>query len=274
MVDALFDPPVDFRRVGAGPVHSQIERWFRDAVERGDLVPGDRLPREQDLAVAFSVSRMTLRQALGALQARGLVLRTPGRFGGTSIAEPTVECDLTGLAGFTEQMRRANVRAGARVVQAVTVPASRAAAEALELTGSAPVHLVVRVRTAHGLPLALERSHFPAEAFADLLQRRLTGSLYEVLRLDYGQRPVTATEVLEPAIARDDEARLLEVVSGTPLLLITRIAYAAFGRPVEYARDLFRPDRVKVSVRSRVDEADELSGGRDQPAGGELSAQP
>jgi GntR family transcriptional regulator len=255
VADALFCPPIGFERTGGLPVHAQIERWFMAAIDRGELVVGDRLPREQDLAAAFGVSRMTLRQALGALATRGLLLRTPGRFGGTSIAEPKVECDLTGLVGFTEQLRRAHLRAGARVVQAVTLPAVRPVATALDLERSAAVHLVVRVRTAQGAPLALERSYFPAELFSDLLQRKLTGSLYALLSEGYGHRPSTATEVLEPAVAREDEARLLEVPAGSPLLLITRTAYAASGRPVEYARDLFRPDRVRVSVRSGLGQA-------------------
>ena len=48
---------------------------------------------------------MTLRQALGALEARGLVQRKRGRSGGTFVTRPRIECDLTGLPGFTEQMR-------------------------------------------------------------------------------------------------------------------------------------------------------------------------
>jgi GntR family transcriptional regulator len=256
VLEALFDPPAGFDRVPGVPAHAAIERWFLDAIERGDLVAGDRLPREQDLAAAFGVSRMTLRQALATLAGRGIVRRTPGRFGGTSIAVPTVERDLSGPASFTEQLRRAHLRAGARVVEAVTVPASRAAAEALELRPGDPVHRVVRVRTAQGQRLALEHSHFPEQTFPDLLRRRLTGSLYDVLRTEYGQRPVTATEVLEPVVSREEEAGLLDVEPGAPLLLVVRVAYAASCRPVEYARDLFRPDRVKVFVRSRLDEPD------------------
>ncbi|HEX2809505.1 MAG TPA: GntR family transcriptional regulator, partial [Kineosporiaceae bacterium] len=217
MAEALFCPPIGFERTVGLPVYAQIERWFMAAIDRGELVVGDRLPCEQDLAVAFGVSRMTLRQALGALATRGLLRRTPGRFGGTSIAEPKVECDLTGLAGFTEQLRRAHLRAGARVVRTATLPAARAVATALDLDRAAMVHLVVRVRTARGVPLALERSYFPADQFGGLLERRLTGSLYAMLSDDYGQRPTTATEVLEPAIAGDDEAVLLEVPAGSPL---------------------------------------------------------
>ena len=85
------------------PAHVQIERWFTEAIGRGDLMAGDRIPREQDLAAAFGVSRMTLRQALAALAARGVVDRQPGRAGGTFIVEPKIACDLTGLAGFTDR---------------------------------------------------------------------------------------------------------------------------------------------------------------------------
>lgn len=245
-------PSVDALGAAAGPVHARIERWFVDAIGRGELSPGDRLPREQDLAVAFGVSRMTLRQALSGLAARGVVERIPGRFGGTFIVEPKVECDLTGLAGFTEQVRRAHSRAGARLVEALTQPAQRPVADALGLAAGAAVHLVVRVRTANRVPLVLERSWFPADAFPGLLSQGLGGSLYAVLRRRYGLAPTTATEVLDPVLADADVARLLGTDPGAPLLRITRTAYAASGRAVEFARDVVRPDRVRVSVRSGV----------------------
>ncbi len=107
----------DLTDASSGPAHARIERWLTDVIGRGDLVPGDRLPPEGDLAALLGVSRMTLRQALGRLEAIGTVVRKPGRSGGTFVDEPKILCDLTGLAGFTEQMRRANVRAGARVVR-------------------------------------------------------------------------------------------------------------------------------------------------------------
>ena len=115
------------------PAHVRIEAWLTSVIGSGALVPGDKLPREETLAAALGVSRMTLRQALATLEGLGTILRKPGRLGGTFVAEPKIVCDLTGLAGFTEQMRRANLRAGARVVSATTKPASRTAARALGL---------------------------------------------------------------------------------------------------------------------------------------------
>lgn len=234
------------------PAHAGIARWLTDLIGRGDLVPGDRLPREDTFAAALGVSRMTLRQALATLEGKGTLERKSGRLGGTFVREPRIECDLTGIAGFTEQMRRANLRAGARLVSAATVPANATVAAALSIQRCESVHQIIRVRTARREPLAIERSHFPVGPFPDLLDHGLSGSLYTVLARDYGQRPASAVESLEPVIARDDEAHLLQVEVGAPLMLITRTAYTAAGLAVEFARDIFRPDRIKIALQTGI----------------------
>lgn len=240
-------PPAD-----GGPVHASIARWLTDLIGRGDLVPGDRLPREDRFAAALGVSRMTLRQALATLEGKGTVERKSGRTGGTFVREPRIECDLTGMAGFTEQMRRAHVRAGARMVSAAAVPANAKVATALAVQRDEPVYEIVRVRTARREPLAIERSYFPVAPFPDLLDHGLSGSIYALMSRTYGQRPTAASESLEPVIARPDEAELLHVEPGSPLMLITRTAFTTAGLAVEFARDLFRPDRIKVSLQTGI----------------------
>jgi GntR family transcriptional regulator len=228
--------------------HAQIEDWLADAIAAGQLSPGDRLPTEQDLATWLGVSRMTLRHALSELAQRGLVTRTVGRSGGTFVAEPKLEQDLTTLAGFSEQLRRYGKVAGARVLAATRITASPAATAALELPDGAAVHDVRRIRLADGRPIVIEHSQFPADLFPGLLECRLDGSLYELLAENYGQRPHRARESLEPVVAGVREAEALEVEEGAPLMLVERTAYARTGQPLEYARDLFRGDRTKVVV--------------------------
>ncbi|MDQ1752903.1 MAG: GntR family transcriptional regulator [Pseudonocardiales bacterium] len=115
---------------------------------------------------------------------------------------------------------------------------------------SEPVHEVVRVRSADRQPLALERSFFPAGIFGDLLEHDLTGSLYHLLTNRYEQRPLTATEFLEPVNPTETETELLGLEQGIAVMLVERTAFTAAGLAVEYARDLFRPDRVRISVHS------------------------
>jgi GntR family transcriptional regulator len=234
------------------PAHTRIEQWLTGVIDSGVVVPGDKLPREEALAAGLGVSRMTLRQALAALERHGTIVRKPGRLGGTFIAEPRIVCDLTGLAGFTEQMRRAHVRAGARVVSATTHPAGRLTARALGLDRGDLVHEVVRVRSANREPLAIEQTHLPAALFPDLLEHRLTGSLYALMAKRYDHAPHTATEVLEPVIASPAQAGLLHVDAGSPLMRIERTTFTASGVAVEFARDVFRADRTRITLRAGV----------------------
>jgi GntR family transcriptional regulator len=253
MIRALGATP-DLDRDSAVPAHAQIETWLVEQIDGGGVRPGDRLPGERDLAARLGVSRMTLRQALAGLERRGVLVRHPGRAGGAFVAEPQIECDLTGLAGFTEVVRRANARPGARLLSARTLPAVAGVAARLELAEGDLVHEVRRIRTANRAVIALERSYLPADLFPDLLDQGLRGSLYQLIATRYGQRPHTAVERLEAVAARPDEAAALGVEIDAPLMLIERTAHSVAGRPLEFARDLFRPDRVRIVVRSGVDQ--------------------
>src|ERR1700760_3850567 len=154
-------PPRIVREPGT-TVHAQIEDWLAGQIATGALAPGDRLPTEQDLAAWFGVSRMTLRHALAELARRGLVTRTVGRRGGTFVAAPKLEQDLTTLAGFSEQLRRHGMVAGGPGLSPRRPPAGPAAAAALQLGEEELVYEVRRVRLGDGRPIALERSLFPA----------------------------------------------------------------------------------------------------------------
>ena len=238
-------PPRIVREPGTS-VPRQIEDWLAGQIATGALAPGDRLPTEHDLAKWFGVSRMTLRHALAELARRGLVTKTVGRHGGTVVAAAKLEQDLTTLAGFSEQLRRHGMVAGARVLSARERPAGPAAAAALRLAEGDPVHEVRRIRLADGTPIAVEHSLFPASLFEGMLERRLDGSLYELLETQYGQRPYRARESLEPVTAGVREAEALEVPEGAPLMQVQRTAYAESGTPLEFARDLFRGDRTRL----------------------------
>ena len=240
-------PPKIIRAPGI-TAHGQIENWLADEIAAGRLAPSDRLPTEQELAAWLGVSRMTLRHALAELAQRGLVTRTVGRSGGTFVAAPKLEQDLTVLAGFSHQLRRYGLVAGARVLAAAQIPASATAAAALEIGQGEPVYEVRRLRLADGQPILLEHSQFPAHRCPGMLDYRLDGSLYELLEEKYGQRPHRARESLEPVAAGVREAEALQIAEGAPLMLVERTAYAKSGMPLEFARDLFRGDRTRVVV--------------------------
>ena len=230
---------------GRGPAHTQIELALETAIERGRLAPGDRLPAERELAERYGVSRMTLRQALGALEQRGRLVRSKGRYGGTFVAESKLE--LTGTSALSDQLRGLGLAAGARVLSACERDAAPDEAEL-----GRRVYAIERVRLANGEPVALERGAYSVDAFPGMLDGALEGSLYDLIRARYDAVPVRAHERLEPGLAQPEEAAPLGIEPGAPVMLVERTAYSASGRPVEHSRDVFRGDRTTVVWESQI----------------------
>jgi GntR family transcriptional regulator len=233
-----------------GLLHTQIANAVASSITLGHFRTGDRLPPERELAKEFGVNRLTVRQALAELQIRKLIHRRTGRNGGTFIAEPVIEYDLTTFAGFSEQARRLGHVASARILRTEKAIADAATADELQLTEDAEVYEIDRLRFADELPVLLEHSSFPAERFAGLLGEPLHGSIYEVLDRRYDARPVRAVERITPVNANVKTARLLGVTRGTPLLRVERVAFDVHGAPVESARDILRADRSRTLVWS------------------------
>ncbi|WP_308464498.1 GntR family transcriptional regulator [Ferrimicrobium sp.] len=235
------------------PPYQQIELLLLEAISSGQLKGGDRLPAERELALHFGVSRMTLRHALVRLENRGLVAKVIGRSGGTFVQGPKIACDLSRIAGFTEQLKNNGLRPGARVLAAVEQPADDELAKTLEIAPNTGCYRIDRLRLADEKPVAIEQSWFPAERFPGLIEHDLRGSLYLILEETYGERPTRALETLESVRLSRAQAELLGLRGAQPGLQIERIAYSLGGRVVEYARDIFRGDRTKVTLWSGLD---------------------
>jgi GntR family transcriptional regulator len=191
---------------------------------------------------------MTARAALGALAQRGMVERDVGR--GTFVSPTKLRHDLRRFAGFTETARREGLAPDAQVRSLEQIPAPDAVAGALKIDPGDAVYRVQRLRLADAAPLALEDSWIPARRFPGLLDHEMRGSLYALMRDAYGLEPVRAIEHLEPALADAARADTLGIEPGAPLMLITRIAFAAGDVPVEFARDHHRGDRVRFIVEA------------------------
>lgn len=231
-----------------GPTAEDVRRRLLDQISRGRA--GERLGAERDLAHELGVSRSTVRQALGALGEAGVVRRVPGRGGGTFVRQQKVERDLSRVVGVPALLRRQGMTAGSRIVGTAMVAADEETRSALGLAAGAYVLDVVRIRLADGTPISLEHVRLPAEMFPGLLDLPLGGSLYELLQEQFGLVPGEAVEHIEVVAAGEDEASILDVEPGAPLLSIRRTTEDVDGRPFESSHDLFRADRTTITVRT------------------------
>ena len=226
------------------PLYLQIAEGLLDQIETGQLAPGDRLPPERELSDMLGVTRMTLRRALGMLEAQGLLERRQGD--GTYIAQPKIERQADQLVPFTSGMKRRGLVPGARLVSLEQRPVEASLARELRLATGAPVYAIHRLRLINRQPVMLERLVLPAERFPRLERFDLAKrSLYEIMETEYGVIVQRARQSLEPVAATPYEAELLGVAPGAPLMLERRTAFDQQDQPVEVGRDLYRGDRFR-----------------------------
>ncbi|GAA0503624.1 FadR/GntR family transcriptional regulator [Saccharopolyspora thermophila] len=81
-----------WERLAPTSIAGRVEQQIMQAINSGRYSPGDRLPPEREFAELLGVSRPTVREAIGALKARGIVEVLHGR--GVFIAEPETTREL------------------------------------------------------------------------------------------------------------------------------------------------------------------------------------
>ncbi len=234
-----------------GRAAEEVRRRILAEIANGQLRPGQKLGAERDLAIDLQVSRSTLRQALRVLEETGVVRRLPGRGGGTFVSPEKIDRDLSQIVGVPSLLRGQGFTSGTRLISAAVLLADPKTQMALGLSDGDYNFDVVRIRLADSIPISLEHARFPAEMFPGLLERPLGNSLYELLSKHYDTTPDEAVEHIDLVNATSDEARILEVPLGSPLLSITRTTMDTKGRKIEYSHDLFRGDRTRITVRTK-----------------------
>jgi GntR family transcriptional regulator len=226
------------------PAYLQIEEQLADRIEGGEFAPGDRLPTERELSEQLEVSRMTVRAAMDRLVQRDLIVRRQGK--GTFVAEEKLRQDASKLQGFFENTVGQGILPVSRLLERREVFATRHLAGILDVSVGEPLYRVVRLRGARGVAVVLETSYFPAAVVPGLLAMDLEhSSIYRLMGQSFDARPVRARQSLEVATAQAEEAAALGIPPGSPVMLVERVSWDALDRTVEYARDLYHPDRSR-----------------------------
>lgn len=228
------------------PRYRQIINYYSNLIESGQLRDGDRMPTEEEIGTLFRVSRITVRQALDDLSRAGLIYKMQGR--GSFVSSHKTDIGLNHLVGFSEEMRQQGLTPSTRLVQQEIIMPSEQIATALQLEPMQEVLQIVRIRCANEMPMALERAHLPFYRFPGLAHQDLTGSLYTMLREQYGCETSRATQSIQAATATRRDADLLEMKQGEPVLNISRITYGQDGMPFEFVTSVYRGDRYVFNV--------------------------
>lgn len=229
------------------PLYHQLADLLRSKISSGEYALGQQLPSERELMSTYEISRNTVRDAIDVLVQEGLVERDHGR--GTFVALPKLKLGLTRMTSFSEDMRERNLRPASQLLNSeVIFPPDAVAARLQALPGEKVLYLK-RLRLADDLPMAINISYFTLTQFPDLAKENFQDeSAYWILEHKYQVRLSHAEQTMRACSATQNQAELLKIAKGDPILVIEGVAFNCDSVPIEFMTQIYRGDRYVFSI--------------------------
>jgi GntR family transcriptional regulator len=240
------------------PAYRQIADHLRAAILSGQFGAGAQLPSERALMDTYRAARGTVRQAIAALRAEGLIDIEQGR-GAFVRRRPPVQRKAydrfarrhrdAGKAAYTVEMEKEGRRPEVEVLEIAPGPAPAQMARLLQVPEGSQVLIRRRRYLADGQPMELATSYLPWE----LVQgTKITetdtgpGGIYARLE-EMGHQLKRFTEDVRARMPLPEEARALHLPPGVPVFALVRTAYDVEDTPVEVCDTVMAADRYVLS---------------------------
>lgn len=220
------------------PLYQQIKKLIVQSLQAGEWRSGELIPSEIELANRFKVSQGTVRKAIDALAADNLVIRKQGK--GTFVAthhEARAQFRFLRLKPDIGDAHYPNNS----IIEAKRIRAPADIARQLDLKSGDPVVFIKRIQSFSGEPTILEELWLRGAIFKGLSVERMMeykGPMYALLETEFDTRMIRALENIRAVAADQDDAALLQVAPGTPLLSVNRLSFTYGDKPVEVRRSL------------------------------------
>ena len=231
------------KRLVREPLYQQLHEVLRELLRTREFAAGDRFLTERQLCARFGVSRPTANKVLAGLVAEGVLEFRKGV--GTFVRGAFLDYDLRSLVSFTRKAEQAGKRPSTNVLVFEKVAAASLPGEIpveLQLTESALLFYMERLRLADGAPVIHERRWVPCELCRGLTRRDLHGSIYSFWTERLGLVIAGADQLIRAVNIRAPESALLGVRSGAAGFLVRATGCLADGRPLWTERTTYRGD--------------------------------
>ncbi|MFM2483045.1 UTRA domain-containing protein [Celerinatantimonas sp. YJH-8] len=227
----------------------QIREQLRQQLDAGVFDKDHKLPSERQLSELFAVSRMTLKDALSALEAEGLIYREGRR--GWFVAVPRLIYNPLSRSHFHRMVEEQHRRADTEVLSIQSELASPELMRVMELEPLTPIERLTRRRSIDGRAVLLVENCLVSRYFPDILKEDLTQSLTELYRQRYGYRNSRSRFDVQPAAAPASVAKALHLSPGQMVLKIIRVNYNQAGELIDSEFEYWRHDAVCIRIDSQ-----------------------
>jgi GntR family transcriptional regulator len=230
------------------PKYHQLASILLQKIEDGDWAPLSPIPSERQMETLYNISRTTIREAIANLIRQGYLYREHGK--GTFVSPKKLQTGLNELTSFSEDLIKRGIHPGQIILEISREVPPTKIIQKLELSPGASVTRIERVRLGDDIPIGIQISYTVLSEDQIITRYELdeAGSLYNVYKEKYNIILAEADETVEVVLATLEEARLLQIEKGSPLLLNERLSFSQDRKQVEFVKILYRGDRYQYFV--------------------------
>lgn len=227
---------------------STICQTLNARIVAGEFNTGGKLPSERALSEQFSTTRITLQEALGQLEAQGVIYRQVRR--GWFISPPRLVYNPLQRSHFHAMAQQQGRDAHTQVIDSGHVQADAALARRLELPEGAEVYRIRRLRFIDARAVLYCEHYLNPAYFAGILDADLTQSLTALYAERYGIRYGRVRFDMLPTLLPQEAAAMLKVTYGSPSLFITRVNRDQHDRVIDCDLEYWRYDALHIDVEA------------------------
>ncbi|MGI6160912.1 MAG: GntR family transcriptional regulator [Christensenellales bacterium] len=236
------------------PLYIQLEELLRTSIQQGEWPPDSMIPSENEMSRIYGVSRMTVRSVITALVKEGLLYRVQGK--GTFVAENKISTRPLAYMGIREQLEEMGYETSTKLTNFSTMPAPDKVADTLGIARGDEVYYIERLRYIKKTPLSIHRTYLPAAYCPGFTGEMLESEqLCVLLENKYGLTMDKVKETLESTASTQEEEKLLNLPSKSPLLKLEDLIFDRSGKAYEYSIVLFRGNKIKLHFEYDVEQS-------------------
>lgn len=232
------------------PLYQVVEDHIRSLIDSGELVPGDLIPSEPQLANQLRVSPGTVKKAIDNLVWERRLYRHQGK--GTYVSRIDFNNSLFRFTTYGDESghlarihkvttKRHLEKGSAEFCRRLGVP-----------TGSSLLY-IERVGHVKEVPVMIEYSRWRSELLPGLENEdiHIPDLLYALVVEKYGIQVVRAQEALTAGGADARTAEMLQIEPGAPVLVLNRTTYTTENRVIEVRTSKGRADKFSYTTEIR-----------------------